>query len=573
MNSVTEGFFSRLMKILIFIFVGFVLFGSYYIFQFRGLKYAESMELAQLARNISIGRGYVTSCIRPVDIWYLSDMPSYAFQAQSCPDIRNPPFFPSIVSMAFKVVKPAFTLKPGSLSFEPETKVIIPLCILFTLMTGMFIYLVGVKLFGWRVAVVGVLVFFLSKSVLDESISGLPSSLLMLLVSAVICAALSFREAYEGNKPVRFMVLLFFIAAMLSAAIFLTSYKMSVFIPLLAFFMVSGFLRRSWHVAGAFLLVVLIIISPWLVRNLKVSGNIAGIAHYSALYETALYKNYSFDHECSPTMNNTKIARALKQKFMTTFPEMCETGLRTIGNGLIICLFLVSVFNKYEREEVNHLKWSLLVMLLLVAAAGAIFPAGNSNVFIPFLPLVILYGVAFFFSIIDRDEFADPAWKITFAAVLVLLSALPLVFAFSSRRVASPYPPYYPPFISYVSNLLTHEETICTDIPWATAWYGNRNSILLPATIDEFKKINEGKARMAGLYLTTVTGDMPFNSTFVAGPMRSWLPVLNGNVPKDFPLMHGITLPEGRNDQLFLTDKDRWARPSVGAGSASGSSK
>ena len=426
------------------------------------------------------------------------------------------------------------------------------------------------KLFGRREAIAGTLVFFASKSVLDDSISGLPTSLVAFLVSAAICSALTFRETYDRNKPVLLMVMLFLITAILCAAAFLTSYKIVVFVPVVAFFMVSGFLRRNWLIAGAFLLVVCIMVSPWLTRNYKVSGSVAGIAHYTALYETITYKGDSFDRQSAPMPDNTRIAWALKQKFMTSFPEIYETRLKMLGNGLIMCLFLAAVFCKFEKEEVNHLKWCIVVTLLLMSAAGAVFPANPASVFSPFLPFVSLYAVAFFFSVLERDEFADESWKMVMTGVLILLTALPAVFAVSARNARAPYPPYFPPFIAYVSGLLGAEESICTDIPWATAWYGNRKSVLLPQSVDEFRKINDSYVRMNGLYLTTATGDLPYNSMFVAGALKSWLPVIDGNVPKGFPLVHGITFPEGRHDQILLTDRDRWTPSGPGAAGSSG---
>ncbi|MDD5520350.1 MAG: glycosyltransferase family 39 protein [Kiritimatiellae bacterium] len=560
------------MKILIWLILLFIILGLYFFTQFRGLKDAESMEYAQLARNMSTGKGYITSCIRPSDIWYFKQNPGDVFSAVNCQDIRNPPFFPAVLSLGFKLIRPSFDFKFDSRIFEPETKVIIPVCIFFTIVTGLLVYLTALQLFNKQVAGISTMIFFLSKSVLDDSISGLPDSLMAFLATAACYTAVNFRNAEAKGKSRGLLIYLFVSTAILSAAAFLTSYKMVVLAPVVAFFMVAGFLRRGLLTAGMFLVLVCLMISPWVARNWKVSGGMFGIAPYSALQDTVIHKDDSFDRQVDLVPDSARNVRAVKMKFMSKFTGVCEVNMRTVGNGLIICLFLVSVFHKFEREDVNHLKWSIVAIMLQTAVAMTIFTGESAGAFKSYLPLIIIYGVAFFFTVLERDEFADAGWKMTLTGGLLLVSILPVVFAVSGQKARLPYPPYFPPFISYVSNLLGTEENMCTDIPWATAWYGRRTSVLLPQSVDDFMKIHN-IVRISGLYLTTVTGNKSYNGAFASGPWRSWLPILNGKVPKDFPLPHGIALPKGTRDQLFLTDKNRWAQDAVHGNVVTGTKK
>ena len=91
----------------------------------------------------------------------------------------------------------------------------------------------------------------------------------------------------------------------------------------------------------------------------------------------------------------------------------------------------------------------------------------------------------------------------------MVLGALPLILTMMPPRAGVPYPPYFPPFITHVSKMLTADEFMCTDMPWATAWYGSRNSLLLPATVDEFYEINDYIKRISGIYFTTLTRNKP----------------------------------------------------------------
>jgi hypothetical protein len=106
--------------------------------------------------------------------------------------------------------------------------------------------------------------------------------------------------------------------------------------------------------------------------------------------------------------------------------------------------------------------------------------------------------------------------------------------------------------------MLNEREVMCTDMPWATAWYGDRVSILLPKNIEEFFEINDYKQYISGMYITTITKNKPFVKQLFDGPEKSWMPiVLGGRPPPDFPLKQGISL--NRQDQLFLSDRNRWA--------------
>ena len=138
----------------------------------------------------------------------------------------------------------------------------------------------------------------------------------------------------------------------------------------------------------------------------------------------------------------------------------------------------------------------------------------------------------------------------------MLLGAMPLILTMLPPRAPMPYPPYFPPFIMHVSKMLTPEEMICTDMPWATAWYGNRNSLLLPDTVDDFYEINDFHKKVSGLYFTTITRDKPFVRGLLMGTEKTWFPIQEGRIPSDFPLTQGF--PLGNMDQLFLTDRVRW---------------
>lgn len=535
-------------------------FSAYAFCRFRGLKDAESMDLAQVGRNLARGQGFATQCIRPVDMGMLADRCSAVSNTAPLPDIRHAPAYPAALAAGFRLLKPSFTAQPETL-FAPETRVIVPLGILFSVGTAIFLYLLGLHLFNPRVAWISLLIFVFSRSVLDDSLSGLPVSLMSFLATAAAYAAFRFRSSGpEHGSPRRWLVCLP-LAALACAAAVLTGYAMIVLAVSLAVLVSTGFPRRGWLAGLAFLLVVALAAAPWLARNNAVSDALWGSAPASALRNTLLHEGDSVDRRLAPGRDNADVARILKAKLAERLPKIADGDLKTVGNGIIVALFLVSLFHRFTRDDTDAFKWCAALAVGLAVVAAALFCDPPSRILNAFLPLMILLGTGFFIVMLEFEDFVDPLKQTLLTWILVAVTALPALVTVLGPRPSIPYPPYYPPFVAYVSDLLEPEETLCTDIPWATAWYGDRTSLLLPVSTDEFLKIHPSRARVSGLYLTTVTGNRPYVGQLLTGPESSWLPLLNLKIPPGFPLAHGINLPKGTRDQLFLTDRVRWKTP------------
>jgi hypothetical protein len=194
--------------------------------------------------------------------------------------------------------------------------------------------------------------------------------------------------------------------------------------------------------------------------------------------------------------------------------------------------------------------------MLLLLLLASVFGDATARLFVLFWPFIILYGFAFFFILLERLQLRVRLFNLSITTLFVVLGALPLIFTMMPPRVGVPYPPYHAPFIQYVCKMLQPDEIMCTDMPWATAWYGSRNSLLVPATIDDFYEVNDYSKRISGMYFTTLTRNKPWVRSLLTGPERTWFPILEGRIPGDFPLSQGF--PLNNMDQIFLTDRVRW---------------
>ncbi len=533
--------------------------------QFHGLKDAEAMDYAQLGRTLMAQKQWNTQCIRPLSLWYLSrtsdgaeSLPAAAALVDRHPDLLHAPLYPAVLASLFKITGVSFAMNRNNLVFGPE-KLITALNCVLTLITGLLVFLLGRRLFDRRVALLGMTVYFLSDTILSMAISGLAIPLATLFTTAACYTALvGASNRQEGLPPARWAIPLA-ASALLCSLAFLTRYGTAVMALALAVYIGLSFPARKPAWMGAFLLVFLLGISPWLIRNQIVGGHPLGLAPYTALLDSNLYEGDLLERNMNPAFGGVaRVMNALQSKWMRTFPQAYGNSLRTMGDGLLVCIFLTMFLHRFVRPQVHRLRWCLALGLVLLLVIGSFFGEMTLRLLFLFWPLVILYALAFFLVLLERLQLEIRLFQLAATTALVTLSALPLVLTLLPPRTGSPYPPYHPPFVALVSNMLAPTETLCTDMPWATAWYGNRASFLLPASLEEFYRINDYTRRISGLYLTTLTRDKPYARTLLSGPYKTWFPILEGRIPADFPLAHGFALPPNSADQVFLTDRQRW---------------
>jgi hypothetical protein len=109
-------------------------------------------------------------------------------------------------------------------------------------------------------------------------------------------------------------------------------------------------------------------------------------------------------------------------------------------------------------------------------------------------------------------------------------------------------------------------ELMMSDVPWAVAWYGDRQSVLLTAdATTQFTALSDYITPVSALYLTPRSLDAKFLSQWARGGTEaSWgdlviLALSQNQVPLRFPLVKSYKLPE----QLFLSSWERWSRPAA----------
>ncbi len=551
--NVDEGIGSLLAKAGIYLFAVIALMSVYWISQFWGLKDADAMDQAQIARNLMEGEGFTTKVIRPATTWHFEQhgVDPRTIMLQQ-PDIIHPPVYPWLLAQAFRLVGGSFDPGQKVRAYPPEQRAIVPLGNLFTILTGILIYLIARRFFEPRIALLGASVFFLTDRVWATSISGTSLPLATLLATLAVYLALILAERLVEEEPLTRWILPLVFTAIACALAFLTRYAAGWILIVIVVAISFMAPRRGWQAALMLIALTALFVSPWIIRNIQVVGMPFGMTTHLIHNQPSDILARSYEQALKPKPN----ADALQIKWKANAGKFYETALPAAGTGIMAALFVATFFFRFTRENVHILRFGLLAGIIGLFLSACFFGESSMQTMAIFWPLMILYGLSFFFILLDRLQIIIPIVRGAVIAALIFVNSVPLILTLMPPRTGVPYPPYYPSYIALVTNMMQEDELVGTDMPWATAWYGDCSSLFIPYTLEEFYQINDIQKRVSGLYFTTLTRDLPYVSGIVTGPYRSWYPIFREMIPLDFPLTEAFFI-SGR-DQLFLTDRARW---------------
>jgi hypothetical protein len=571
---------------------------------FRNMSTEESMDAAQLGRNISEGKGYTTFFIRPLSIYLLKKTneqksgKSFATDAAQLkvmhPDLANPPVYPVMLAGLMKVlpfeyqlpVKPKrfWTNKGVFYRYQPDFLIGLFNQVLFLAAT-IVVFLVARRLFDAPVAWLSAILILATELFWRFTVSGLPTVLLMLIFSGLVWTLVLFEQEVRATNPgPGRLFMLAGLAGLLVGIGGLTRYAFGwLVIPVVVFMILFGGSRRVLLVVTTLALFAGLM-GPWIIRNLNLSGTPFGTATYAVLEATVVSPGNRLQRSLEPNFNNFSLI-PFWVKLIANLRQIIQNDLPKLGGSWLSAFFLVGLLVGFRNPTLSRIRYFLLfslIVLLIAQALGHTHLADDSpeinseNLLVIIAPIIFVYGIALFYLLLDQINF--PALELRYLVVFFfsLVASLPMILVFlppKTNPVA--YPPYSPPLIQLVANWMKPSELTMSDVPWAMAWYGQRQAVWLtlkvtpdesdPATHEDFLAINDYMKPIVALYLTPKTMDARFFSEWISAGEFSWGSfILEGLVKKElpptFPLhkMMRSWLPTG---QLVLTDWERWSAP------------
>lgn len=552
---------------------------------FKGLPHEKAIEQAQIAREIERGHGFSTKVIRPAALWQF-EKELGVFPLERTPDTYNAPLNPYINAFVFKLMdgmnsgmKKLANTKEYFDRYTYEDmmstkqvvyaydRIIAFTQLIFFLFAVLVNYFTAKRLFDERLAVFSAGLMLLCERFWDYIMSGLPQMLMLLLFSLAAHFMVRAIEARAAGRN----HLLWLVGVAAFFGLLALAHALTIWLFVGALFFTFFHFRPRGRDAAIMLGVFLLFYGPWLVRNQLVCGSPVGLGWYSALdqvrgTETEIMRSKEMPLTgVSPTVFRAKIQNQIVEQMNEIF------GL--LGKSLLAPVFFVALLHLFKRPETSIFRWYLVAMWLWGVFGMAIFgmpdltrTVRSNDLHILFVPLMISYGLALVLVMWTRLDINVRFLRQLFIGLLFFVSSFPflnqfLILISPPKPPPVSWPPYVPPYIAILAKWTRENEIITSDMPWAVAWYADRQSLWLPMSVRDWIELNDYnqlKGHIVGLYLTPVTGNREFISEIMKGEYKEWAPFIMRNVnTKEFPLKAVTGLPID-GECVYYSDRKRW---------------
>jgi hypothetical protein len=528
--------------------------------QFHGIPTEFVMQQAVLGRQLAQGEGFTTLVNYPQTYAVLGARGSPFNESKLYPELHHAPLYAIVLAAAFK----AWAILPGDMwttrpeppnGWVPDYVVLGVNLVLFWLAVAL-VWRLARKLFDARAAWLATLATAVSVTLWEQTVAltGLPVFLVLMVAlfngvadieerlseSGAWSRALGFRAAGLG---------------LLSGLLFLAEYSGGLVALVIVGYLVWRTPNRiRWPFLGVYAAAFLVLVAPWLTRNVMVVGHPLGLAWQNLALKAG-------DSTAEPAAQRSLAATEAPGLDLNKLGNKGLSGMELnlkeriwSGGGLVLTAFFVAgLAYRFRHGSVNRVRWCFAIVLLVLLAGQAFFNSGESPRLPAYYlaPLIIVFGAGFFFVLVDSQAGLSQQWKWAMAALL-LLQALPLTRdCLEPRRIHFHYPPYFPNLFMELHRDLERRflpgTGVATDVPAGTAWYGQVRVWAKPERLRDFSRIVV-EQNIGALLLTPVTLDRPFftelaarkddaiNLTDTGGWGGVYAGLVTRRMPANFPL-------------------------------------
>lgn len=419
---------------------------------FGALSHPGAMDCAQVARNVAEGRGFTTQYLTPLSLYKIG-------VPDPVPDVSNPPLYPLSLAVIFG-------------AFGATDAVVIAASMGFFALTVLMVFLLARRHFSLGVGAVAAAVYSTGFEVVKSSIAG----------SSAMLAALSMMVFWyvltsPGVKAPRYYLK----AGMLLGLAGLAHYSSLLLLPPALVYVWYLAEERKRAAVWLFALGALVVCSPWLVRNLIVTGNpIFCLSQYDLLSKTDFYPGYNVYRTYAAVPSPVVFAG-------THFGHLMEKLVNGLGDlyfqwpslvGLYLFPFFVLSLVSRVRDR------TLLAARRLLVAAAVILTLGVSvgdqapalHLFV-LAPMMTVFAAGYLVNTFNRIVSA-PVRRSLLIAAIVAGAALPTGLALSKSAIQPLHG--IPTQFRDLDRIVPSDGTVVSDCPWAVAWYGRRAALWLP---------------------------------------------------------------------------------------------
>jgi hypothetical protein len=533
----------------------------WFAFKFNGFSVPEAMDQAQIGRQIATGQGYTTLYARPLAMHL--GLARTGSLSLPLPEVSQAPLGPLINAVVFRLTGMDFAFRPGE-AVSPAERMITAAGFLFFAGALVLSYLLARRLFDQPLALLGIGLILVTDLLWRFTFSGLPQMAMLFFFSGALLSLAVAMEANAAERRTQAFLLVLLASLLLGLLTLGNGLGMWIFAGFWIFAVVV--IKPRWLVALATPALYVLPLLPWAWHNWRALRNPFGLTFYE------LFRTHSTD-PLAWLADFEPIMRFNIHDFMANTGEQTLAQASMLftyfGGSILAAAFFLAVFlHVFRRWLPSQFRWAVLLMWLGAVAGMCVFGVDRAvsvnQMHVLFLPVMTFYGLAFLLVLWSRLGIELPLVRVIFIVLLYAVSAVPLLGTALSTPTRVNWPPYLPPLVARFGQWVQPKEAMASDIPWATAWYSGRLSLLLPESIGQFELIHsEGllRAPLVGLYLTPFSGDRAAYESIINGRYREWARfVLREVRPEDLSnwmLRSAVNLPiDGQS--VFYADRPRW---------------
>lgn len=528
--------------------------------KFNGFSVPDAMDQAQIGRQIASGQGYTTLYARPLALRTLLDRGKLR---DPLPELNNAPLGPLLDALIFRSTGMHFRVSESS-SIATGELLIAATGVVFLLGALLTSFLLGRALFDDNLALLGTGLLACTALLWRFSTSGLPQMAMLVLFNASLLLLIRALKASDRGQRDRTLRCAWFAAFLLGLVTLGNGVGLWLFPGFLLFASVA--LRPRRPVMAGCVAAYFLPLLPWAWHNWKSIGQPFGLPWFEWQRPAGVDPlAYAADFEPDRGFHWLDFLANTATQAMTQITDLFSL----LGHNIVaVAFYLAVIFHTFRKWEAAQLRWPVLLMwagaFVGMSLAGADGPVSVNQLHVLFLPAMVFYGLAFLLVLWGRMGFEQPLLRAAFIVLLYVTVSAPLLVALGARSLRFNWPPYLPILVEKFADWTSPAEAIGSDIPWATAWYAGRRSLLLPESVEQFQLIDSERllgAPLVAIYLTPASGDSRAYADIVSGRYHDWARLIfkeaGNQTTQEWALGHRVVLPIN-GGSLFFTDRPRW---------------
>jgi len=533
----------------------------FFVFKFNGFSVPEAMDQAQIGRQIATGQGFTTLYARPLAMHL--GLARTGRLNLPLSETSQAPLGPMVNAAVLLAGRTNFKFGPEAY-VSPADRVIVLGTLVFFAGSMVLTYILGCRLFDPRLSLLGVGIVIATDLVWRFAFSGLPQMVMLFFFTASLLALVAGLDANASGRRAKAVVMTLLAALSLGIVTLGNGLGLWIFAGFWLFAIVT--IKPRLTIAIASIVAYSAPLLPWAWHNWIAMRNPFGLPYYE-LFRKPGTDSLAFLSDFEPFLHFdfSDVLVNTADNFMSQ-----AAGLFSyLGGSVVAAAFFVALaLHIFRSWRPAQFRWAVLFMWSGAAAGMSVFGVGAAvsvnQMHILFYPVMVLYGLAVLLMLWTTVSTNQPLLRTLFLVFLYIVTLVPLAGTLAATAPRVNWPPYLPPLITRLAEWVRPDEAIASDIPWATAWYGNRLSLLLPESIGQFEIIHSERILgmpMVGIYLTPFSRDLAAYDDIINGRYREWARFVLGEIrPEEISswmLRSAISLPVD-NQCIFYADRPRW---------------